>query len=99
MIDPFPLGPPPAGRLVTTVDEQLIRSPVRRIFEIAAAVEAPVGAIAYAPATPPDAATAARLAPLCQLAAENRRPVVMLAAFERPRGRAAEAQSRRTEVG
>jgi ribosome-associated toxin RatA of RatAB toxin-antitoxin module len=39
MIDTFPLGPPPPGRLVTTVDEQLVRAPVSRIFEIAAAVE------------------------------------------------------------
>ncbi|MFN5582560.1 SRPBCC family protein [Gemmatimonas sp.] len=36
---PFDLGPPPAGRLVTTIDEQLVRAPVQRIFEIAAAVE------------------------------------------------------------
>lgn len=39
MIEPFPLGPPPTGRLVTTVDEQVVRAPVARIFAIAAAVE------------------------------------------------------------
>jgi hypothetical protein len=39
MIEPFRLGPPPTGRLVTTVDELLVRAPVSRIFEIAAAVE------------------------------------------------------------
>lgn len=58
-----------------------------------AAVAAPVGAIAWAPAQPPDPATAARLAPLCQAAAENRRPVVLLAAFERVRGRAADERA------
>lgn len=36
---PFALGPPPAGKLVTTVDERVVRAPVSRIFEIAAAVE------------------------------------------------------------
>jgi hypothetical protein len=36
---PFELGPPPTDRLVTTVDELLVRAPVQRIFEIAAAVE------------------------------------------------------------
>ena len=39
MIEPIRLGPPPTGRLVTTVDELLVRAPVSRIFEIAAAVE------------------------------------------------------------
>ena len=39
MIEPFPLGPPPSDRLVTTVDEQIVRAPVSRIFAIAAAVE------------------------------------------------------------
>lgn len=35
----YNLESPPAGRLMTTVDEQLVRAPVRKIFEIAAAVE------------------------------------------------------------
>ncbi len=35
----FSLGPPPTGRLVTQVDEQLVRAPVDRIFAVAAAVE------------------------------------------------------------
>ena len=35
----YDLGPPPAGRLMTTVDEQLVRAPLRRIFEIARQVE------------------------------------------------------------
>jgi hypothetical protein len=39
MTTPFVLGPPSADRLVTTVDEQVVRAPLRRIFEIAAAVE------------------------------------------------------------
>ncbi|MCE2900703.1 MAG: SRPBCC family protein [Gemmatimonas sp.] len=39
MTTPFVLGPPPADRLVTTVDEQVVRAPLQRIFEIAAAVE------------------------------------------------------------
>jgi hypothetical protein len=39
MTTPFVLGPPPTDRLVTTVDEQVVRAPVARIFEIAAAVE------------------------------------------------------------
>lgn len=58
-----------------------------------AAVDAPVGAIAYAPAEPPTTEVAARLAPLVQRAAENRRPVVLLAAFERARGRTAEERA------
>ncbi|HWN66205.1 MAG TPA: acetate--CoA ligase family protein [Haliangium sp.] len=47
------------------------------------------GPIAFAPDEPPDADTAARLAPLCVRAAEAERPVVLLAAFQRERGRAA----------
>jgi hypothetical protein len=39
MTTPFDLGPPAANRLVTTVDELLVRAPVQRIFAIAAAVE------------------------------------------------------------
>ena len=35
----YNLGPPPAGRLMTTVDEEVVRAPVRRIFEIAREVE------------------------------------------------------------
>jgi hypothetical protein len=37
--EPFDLAAPPTGRLVTTVDELVVRAPVMRIFEIAAAVE------------------------------------------------------------
>ncbi len=62
-------------------------------LDLEAAIDAPVGAIAYVPAVPPDVATAARLAPLCQRAAENRRPIILLAAFERARGRAAEERA------
>jgi hypothetical protein len=47
------------------------------------------GPVAFAPDEPPDAETAARLAPLCRRAAEMERPVVLLAAFGRERGRAA----------
>lgn len=43
MTDPrdtnFTLGPLPAGRLLTTVDELTVRAPLRRIFEIARDVE------------------------------------------------------------
>lgn len=60
--------------------------PVERLG-LEAAIDAPVGAILYAPAAPPAAAAAARLAPLAQAAAERRRPLVLLAAFERARGR------------
>jgi ribosome-associated toxin RatA of RatAB toxin-antitoxin module len=35
----FPLGPLPTDRLMTTVDELLVRAPVARIFEIAREVE------------------------------------------------------------
>jgi ribosome-associated toxin RatA of RatAB toxin-antitoxin module len=35
----YDLGPPPAGRLMTTVDEALVRAPVARMFEIAREVE------------------------------------------------------------
>ena len=35
----YNLGPPPAGRLMTTVDEALVRAPLRRIFEITREVE------------------------------------------------------------
>jgi hypothetical protein len=37
--EPFALAAPPSGRLVTTVDELVVRAPVTRIFDIAAAVE------------------------------------------------------------
>lgn len=47
------------------------------------------GPVAFAPDEPPDPETAARLAPLCRRAAEMERPVVLLAAFGRERGRAA----------
>jgi ribosome-associated toxin RatA of RatAB toxin-antitoxin module len=36
---PLDLGPMPAGRRMTTVDEQLVRAPLGRIFAVAAAVE------------------------------------------------------------
>lgn len=36
---PLRLGPMPTGRLMTTVDERLVRAPVRRIFDIARQVE------------------------------------------------------------
>ncbi len=35
----YELGPPPVGRLMTTVDETLVRAPVSRIFDIAREVE------------------------------------------------------------
>ena len=35
----YDLGPPPAGRLMTTVDEAVVRAPVARIFDIAREVE------------------------------------------------------------
>jgi ribosome-associated toxin RatA of RatAB toxin-antitoxin module len=38
-LPPYDLGPPPTGRLVTTVDELVVRAPVERIFEIASLVE------------------------------------------------------------
>jgi hypothetical protein len=66
--------------------------PVERL-SIEAAIGAPVGAIAYAPAAAPDAGGAAALARLTAAAAENRRPVVLLAAFARARGRAAEERA------
>jgi ribosome-associated toxin RatA of RatAB toxin-antitoxin module len=36
---PLELGPMPVGRSMTTVDEQLVRAPLARIFALAAAVE------------------------------------------------------------
>jgi ribosome-associated toxin RatA of RatAB toxin-antitoxin module len=36
---PYDLGPMPTGRAMTTVDEQLVRAPVARIFALAADVE------------------------------------------------------------
>ncbi|MBL0939236.1 MAG: hypothetical protein IBJ03_10090 [Gemmatimonadaceae bacterium] len=39
MTTPFDLGSPATDRLVTTVDELLVRAPVQRMFTIAAAVE------------------------------------------------------------
>jgi Oligoketide cyclase/lipid transport protein len=36
---PFELGPMPSGRLMTTMDEQLVRAPVHAIFALAADVE------------------------------------------------------------
>src|SRR5215218_7261458 len=35
----YDLGPPPAGRLLTTVDEALVRAPARKVFDIAREVE------------------------------------------------------------
>jgi ribosome-associated toxin RatA of RatAB toxin-antitoxin module len=37
--EPTPLGPMPTGRSMTTIDEQLVRAPLDRIFRIAADVE------------------------------------------------------------
>ena len=37
--DNYKLGPPPAGRRMTTVDERIVRAPVSRIFDIAREVE------------------------------------------------------------
>ncbi len=37
--NPFELGPMPLGRAMETIDEQLVRAPWRRIFEIAKNVE------------------------------------------------------------
>lgn len=39
MLAPFPLGPLPAGRAMRTVDERVVRAPVRVIFDIARTVE------------------------------------------------------------
>lgn len=39
MTVPFELDAPGTGRLVTTVDERVVRAPVERIFRIAAAVD------------------------------------------------------------
>ena len=39
MTIPPTLGPMPADRLVTTVDEHLVRAPIRVVFEVAADVE------------------------------------------------------------
>lgn len=36
---PLDLGPMPSGRLMTTVDEQLVRAPLERIFRLASEVE------------------------------------------------------------
>lgn len=47
------------------------------------------GAIAYAPHEPPSPEQAARVAPMCRQAAEHGRPVIILSAFARPRGKSA----------
>ena len=39
LLSPFDLGPMPAGRAMTTVDEQLVRAPLGAIFELARDVE------------------------------------------------------------
>lgn len=39
LVPPFELGPMPAGRAMTTVDEQLVRAPLAVIFELARDVE------------------------------------------------------------
>jgi len=39
MREPFSLGPLPAGRAMTTVDERLVQAPVRTIFALARDVE------------------------------------------------------------
>ncbi|MSP17736.1 MAG: hypothetical protein EXR73_14220 [Myxococcales bacterium] len=91
-----------APRVALACDDERTAREVARVagvrgfrFEelgLEAAIDAPVGSVAYAPAEPPSPETALRLAPLCQRAAENRRPVVLLAAVGRTRGRAAEEQ-------
>jgi hypothetical protein len=57
------------------------------------AIVAPVGAVAFAPTVAPGLAEAGRLGRLSQAAAEARRPLVVLAAFERTRGKAADERA------
>lgn len=92
-----------APRVALAADDERTASEAARVAEargvpferlrLEAAIEAPVGAIAYAPAAPPDGVRAVALAPLCQIAAENRKPVVMLCAFDRARGKTAEERA------
>ena len=44
---PYLLGPMPVGRAMTTVDEQIVRAPVRTIFDIVRAVEHWPGYLAH----------------------------------------------------
>ena len=37
--EPYALGPMPVGRAMTTVDEQVVRAPLRTVFDIVRAVE------------------------------------------------------------
>jgi hypothetical protein len=93
----------PAPRVALACDDERTAAEVDRIARVRgfpvdrigleAAITAPVGAIAWAPAEPPDLATAARLAPLVRAAAENRRPAVLLTTWARPRGRQAEERA------
>ncbi len=88
-----------AARVALAADDERTATEVARLaaergvpFErlsLESAIGAPVGAIAYAPADPPDAARAAHLARLAAAAAENRRPIVLLAPHARGRGKAA----------
>jgi hypothetical protein len=92
-----------APRLALAADDERTASDVAAVcgargvrvepLPLEEALAAPVGAVAYAPAQPPDLAAAARLGQLAQQACEARRPLVMLAAFERARGRAGEERA------
>ncbi|MBI4511548.1 MAG: acetate--CoA ligase family protein [Deltaproteobacteria bacterium] len=66
--------------------------PVERLG-LEAAIHAPVGVIVHAPGKPITPEVALRLAPLCQSAAENRRPVILCATMERVRGKQAEERA------
>ena len=92
-----------APRLALAADDERTAAEVARVaaerglpvdrLGLEAAVGAPVGAIAFVPGTAIDPARAAALAPLCAAAAENRRPVILLAGVERGRGRAADERT------
>ncbi|MFH0902342.1 MAG: acetate--CoA ligase family protein [Pseudomonadota bacterium] len=92
-----------APRVALAAEDERIAGEVARVAEargfpllrlgLEAAVDAPVGAIAFVPARPPEPRTALKIAKLCRRAAENRRPVVLLAAFERARGRIADERA------
>jgi hypothetical protein len=93
----------PAPRVALACDDERTAAEVDRIARVRgfpverigleAAITAPVGAIAWAPAEPPDPASAARLAPIVRAAAENRRPAVLLCRIPRGRGRQAEERA------
>src|SRR5262245_49826242 len=97
------LNAAPAPRVALACDDERTAASVLCIAQVRgfpverlgleAAITAPVGAIAWAPAEPPDLATAARVAPIVRAAAENRRPAVLLCAPRRARGRQAEERA------